>query len=73
LATLQTSITAPKFLKFVLFGDASAVAWQAGTKHVRHEHDVVLDTDRTLDDRLVTEVACRAQEFGVSVAHLIAT
>lgn len=73
LAALQTGITALKFLKFVLFGDASAVAWQAGTEHVRHEYNIVLDTDRALDDRLVTEVACCAQEFGVGIAHLIAT
>ena len=62
-----------ELIEFGRLGDATTMARQSGTEHVRHEHDVVLDTDRTLDDRLVAEVTCCAQEFGVSVAHLIAT
>ena len=62
-----------ELLKLVWSSDASTMTWESRSEHIAHEHHVVVDTDRTSDFGLVTEVARGAQQVGVCVANLITT
>lgn len=51
--------------------DATAMGGEPGTEHVRHETQWRLATDRARDAALGTDVARRADQFRMGVAHLM--
>ena len=70
-ATHRRARNPPELIQLGGFGDAPPVTWKPWSEHIRHEHDGVIHTDRTLDDRFVSEVSCGAQQLGVSITNLI--
>ena len=50
-----------KLFEFIRSRDASAMARESWPKYVTYEHHVVVDTNRTTDFGLITEVARSAQ------------
>ncbi|MEY2939471.1 MAG: hypothetical protein RIS58_458 [Actinomycetota bacterium] len=70
-ATHRRARNPPELVQLGWFGDAPPVTWKPWSEHIRHEHDGVIHTDRTLDDRFITEVSCGTQQLRVSITNLI--
>jgi hypothetical protein len=62
-----------KLFKFVWLGDASTVAGKPRAKNIRHQCNVVLNTNWTLYICGIAKVFCSAHEVGVSITQLFST
>jgi hypothetical protein len=62
-----------KFFKFMGLGNTAPMAWEARTKYVCHQRNIVLHANRALHTCCIAKVFCSAHEIGVSITQLLST
>jgi hypothetical protein len=62
-----------KLFEFMRFGNTAPVAWEARTKYVCHQRNIVLNTNRALHTCCITKVFCSAHQVGMCITQLFSS
>ena len=61
-----------KFFQFMRTSNTSSVMRKSWTKHIRHQHNIVLLTDWATHLCFIAKVSCSTHQVWVRITHLIA-
>ena len=62
-----------KLFEFVRLGYTPSMAWEAWTKYIRHQRNIVLHANRAFHTCCITKVYCSTDQVGVCIAQLFSS